>query len=140
MKLIRADEPWPEAIVCDHDAEGRATLEKYLGTTTTAARKTVLEGIQMVQARMRKAGDGRPRLFILQDSLVEKDPALVEKMQPTCLVEEIPGYRWDEKDGPGKKERPVKELDDGCDVMRYMVAAKDLGPGAPVLRSVGGRP
>ncbi len=135
----RWTEPEPYDVITDHDAEGRATLEKYLGVTTTAATKAVLEGIQMVQARMRPAGDGRPRLFILQDSLVEKDPELVERMQPTCLVEEIPGYRWDEKDGPGKKERPIKELDDGCDVMRYMVAAKDLGPGAPELRSVGGR-
>ncbi len=68
---------------------------------------------------------------------MERDAQLADRLQPTCLVEEIPGYRWDEKDGPGKKERPVKEQDDGCDTMRYMVADRDLGPGAPDLKWVG---
>lgn len=130
-------EPEPYQVICDHDAEGRATLEKYLGFSTTKAIKTVTEGIEKVEARMRPLGDGKPRLFILRDSLVEKDVQLADRLQPTCLVEEIPGYRWDEKDGPGKKERPVKEQDDGCDTMRYMVADRDLGPGAPELRWVG---
>ncbi len=53
-------EPRPRAIICDHDAEGRAVLERELGMGTTAAHKAVTEGIQAVQARMRKAGDGRP--------------------------------------------------------------------------------
>lgn len=129
-------EPEPFQVICDHDAEGRATLERYLGFSTTPAQKTVTEGIEKVEARMRPQGDGKPRLFILRDSLVEKDVQLANRLLPTCLVEEIPGYRWDEKDGPGKKERPVKEQDDGCDTMRYMVADRDLGPGTPDLKWV----
>ncbi|MCP2248746.1 phage terminase large subunit [Lentzea aerocolonigenes] len=120
-------EPEPYEVITDHDAEGRATLEKYLGISTTAADKAVLEGIERVQARMKRQLDGKARIFFMRDSLVELDRSLAAAKQPTCTVEEIPGYRWDPKDGPGKKDRPLKEQDHGCDCMRYMVAHKDLG-------------
>ncbi len=127
-------EPEPFEIICDHDAEGRATLEKYLGRSTTAATKAVTEGIEAVQSRMRRAGDGRPRVVLLKDSLVERDQDLVDRARPACTVEEIPGYVWDKAEGPNKKERPVKDKDDGCDGMRYVVAHRDLGPGMPGIR------
>jgi len=56
-------EPKPRAIICDHDAEDRATLERHLGLSTVAAHKSVSDGIQAVQSRLRPAGDGRQRLF-----------------------------------------------------------------------------
>jgi hypothetical protein len=34
-------EPQPRAVICDHDAEDRATLEKHLGLGTSAAHKSV---------------------------------------------------------------------------------------------------
>lgn len=129
-------EPEPSLIICDHDAEGRATLEKYLGWSTIAATKSVTEGIERVQARMKVQDDGKPRIFILHDSLVELDKELDNAKQPTKTADEIAGYIWDQADGPGKKERPVKFQDDGCDCMRYMVAQKDLGPGSPNWRAV----
>jgi phage terminase large subunit len=58
-------EPKPQAVICDHDAEDRATLERHLGLGTIAAYKSVNTGIQAVQSRMRAAGDGRARLFHL---------------------------------------------------------------------------
>lgn len=58
-------EPRPRAIICDHDAEDRATLERHLGLSTTKAHKTVSDGIQAVESRLRPAGDGRPRLFCI---------------------------------------------------------------------------
>jgi phage terminase large subunit len=123
-------EPRPVAIICDPaDAEGRATLSKCLGLPTKAAEKTVKAGIQAVQVRMRKAGDGRPRLFVLRDSTVMRDADLVEALKPASTVEEIPGYVWD-----GTKEAPVKEEDDGCDAMRYMVAEKDIKPAVGNIR------
>ena len=88
----RATEPAPQEVVCDHDAEGRATLERYLKIGTTAAWKDVQPGIQAVAARLRKAGDRRPRLFILRDSLVRRDGRLVEAKKPTCTAEEVDGY------------------------------------------------
>jgi len=56
-------EPKPRAIICDHDAEDRATLERHLGMSTVAANKAVNIGIQSVQSRLRLAGDNRARLF-----------------------------------------------------------------------------
>lgn len=117
----------PVAIICDHQAENRASLAKAMGRSTTPAKKAVTPGIEAVQARLRKQKDGRPRIFFMKDSLVEKDPDLVEAGHPTCTVEEIPAYIWD---GKGK-EAPVKEKDDGMDSTRYMVAELDL-KGGPV--------
>ena len=40
---------------------------------------------------------------------------------------------WAIKPGGELKEEPVKEMDDGMDAMRYMVAERDLG-GRPSVR------
>ena len=116
-------EPKPTAIVCDHDAEGRATLEAALGISTSPAHKSVLEGIEAVQVRLRDAGDGRPRLFLVREARVRVDDALSEVGKPTCTQEEIPGYVWSDK----TKEQPVKIDDHGCDAMLYVVAERDFG-------------
>lgn len=118
-------EPKPSAIVCDHDAEGREQLRRRLGVSTTPARKQVREGIQAVQSRLKPAGDGKPRLFILRDSLVEADPSLVEARRPLSTEQEIPGYAWDIRAGKPPKEEPVKDDDHGCDAMRYMVMYRE---------------
>lgn len=126
----RWTEPRPRAILCDHDAEDRATLERHLEMRTQAAQKTVSDGIQAVQARLRPEieHDARPRLFIFRDALVERDPELENVKAPTCTAEEIPGYIWlPPSPGRAAKEQPLKEQDDGCDAMRYMVAERDLG-------------
>lgn len=122
--------PRPQAVICDHDAEDRATLERHLGFGTVAANKTVSEGIQAVQARVRLAGDGLPRLFILRDALVERDDELKQAGLPTCTLEEIDGYVWKPKPGgtlPKEvPDEPLKKDDHGCDAMRYLVAHHDL--------------
>lgn len=118
----------PRAVICDHDAEDRATLERHLGMGTTAAKKSVSDGIQAVQARLRPAGDGRPRLFIMRDAPVKRDPVLVEASRPASTEEEFPSYVWAVKPNSGGdlKEEPLKEMDDGMDACRYMVAERDL--------------
>lgn len=117
------DRVMPRVIVCDHDAEDRATLERHLGVGTTAANKTVSEGIQAVASRLKFDGTGKPRLAIMKGACVERDSALAEMMHPTCTAEEMGGYVW--LDGR-LKEQPVKEKDDGNDTMRYAVAEQDL--------------
>jgi phage terminase large subunit len=113
-------EPEPRGIICDHDAENRAQLESAFGATTTAD-KRVSAGLEAVQSRLRLAGDGKPRLYILRDCLVQADPELVDSSKPISLQDELGGYVW------GKEETPLKEDDHGCDAMRYMVAERDLG-------------
>lgn len=129
------DEPRPRAVICDHDAEDRATLEKHLGLSTSAAKKTVSDGIQAVQSRLKVQPDGKPRLFILKGSVVERDSALAEAAKPTCTADEVPGYVWAVKPGTGGglKEEPLKANDHGADCMRYVVAERDLG-GRPRVR------
>lgn len=108
-----------EATVADHDAEDRATLARH-GVPTQPAKKAVKEGIQAVSERLRKAGDGRPRIFFLRDSLVEVDPELAEAEKPQCTEQEIDGYVWaPAQDGKAAKEEPVKLDDHGMDAMRY---------------------
>ena len=118
-------EPQPRAVICDHDAEDRATLEKYLKLKTTPAFKRVSPGIQAVQSRLKVAGDGRPRLFIMRGALVERDAELDEAMKPACTEEEVSGYVWAVKPGGTVPEAPVKENDHGLDAARYMVMARD---------------
>jgi PBSX family phage terminase large subunit len=121
-------EPKPRAIICDHDAEDRATLERHLGMSTVAATKNVSEGLQAVQSRMRVAGDGQPRLYIMQDAVQRRDPELVDAKRPACTADEIPGYIWaPSADGKPIKDEPLKMDDHGCDAMRYVVAEHDLG-------------
>jgi len=124
-KVLMAGEPRPRAVLCDHDAEDRATLEQTLGVATQPAVKKVLEGIDAVNTRFRDQ-----RLLLFRDARVYRDPELDDRHKPTSTAEEIPGYVWaDHK----SKDAPVKEDDDGCDAMRYMVAERDLG-GRPRVR------
>jgi PBSX family phage terminase large subunit len=131
-------EPRPVAVVCDHDAEGRATLEKYLKMGTTAARKDVEIGIQTVQARLKVAGDGKPRLMMFEDALAERDQRLYEAKKPTCTLEEFPGYIWAVKPGGEVKEQPLKENDHGMDTTRYTCQYEDRYAMAGTWRIPGG--
>lgn len=119
-------EPQPQWIVCDHDAEGRATLERELGLSTEAAFKTVTEGIEAVQVRMKE-----DRIFIMRDAVVRRDPALLDNKLPTSTQDEIPSYVWAFKANPGgatvERDMPLKLHDHGADAMRYFVAEIDLG-------------
>jgi hypothetical protein len=124
-------EPRPRAIICDHDAEDRATLRKHLGLATIPAKKDVSPGIQAVQSRLKRAGDGRPRLFLMRDAVVERDQELVDAGRPACTAEEVVSYVWDitpamVRAGKAPKEQPRKEDDHGMDAARYVVADRDL--------------
>lgn len=126
IKRLSAGEPAPRAVICDHDAEDRATLERHLGWGTTAAHKAVSPGIQAVAARLRPAGDGRPRLYLLRDALVERDPELDVQRKPSCTEQELEGYIWDTGGGRRTGEQPLKRDDHGLDALRYVVAQRDL--------------
>ena len=113
--------------IADHDAEDSATLRRH-GVANRSAKKDVGTGIQAVQARLRVIGDGRPRLYVFRDALVQRDQALAEKRRPTCTSEEFSGYIWQPAaDGKPVKEAPLKLDDHGMDAMRYMVMHLDLG-------------
>lgn len=132
-------EPRPRAVICDHDAEDKATFERHAKMATVNAHKAVTPGLEAVQLRMREAGDGKPRIFILRDALVERDQSLKEAGKPTCTAEEVTSYVWAKgPDGKPAKEEPEKKDDHGCDGMRYVVAEKDL-KGRPAFRALRSR-
>lgn len=121
---LSADERIEETI-CDHDAEDRATLDRY-GIRTIPAFKAVTSGIESVASRLRKAGDGKPRLFFLEDSLVEQDEELARLRRPTKTEDEMSVYSWPKgQDGKPIKEEPLKVNDHGCDATRYIIAHVD---------------
>lgn len=131
----RDREPEPVEIICDHDAEDRATLERHLGRSTVPAIKNVSEGIQAVAERLRLRGDGRPGLYICRNALIEHDPVLADAHRPVCAEDEIVEYIWDPaqyqshsvvRAGTTAREAPLKQNDHGMDALRYLVAQIDL--------------
>ena len=94
-----------------------------------AAVKDVQVGIEAVKARLMKAGDGQPRLFLVKNALVMRDPLCDEAKIPACTEEEIESYVWDKISGGRMGERlleePLKKHDHGCDTMRYIVMHVD---------------
>jgi phage terminase large subunit len=124
-------EPPPRAVICDHDAEDRATLERHLQLSTVAATKAVDGGIQLAQARLKRVGDGKPRVFFLRGGLYRRDRERAESGRPCATVEEFPSYVWATPAQTGTvaaaKERPVKDNDDGMDTFRYLCSELDAG-------------
>ena len=126
IKALSADERI-ETTVADHDAEDRATLERH-GISTIPARKEIRPGLDAVAARLRKAGDGQLRLFVMRDSLVEADPRLVEVKKPLTTEQEFDSYMWPKAaDGRAMKEIPVDDNNHGMDALRYAVMYLDAG-------------
>lgn len=137
----KADVWPPRAIICDHDAEDRATLERHLGFSTKPAIKVVSEGIQAVQARLKVGANGKPGLYICRDALAERDPVLADAHKPACTQDEVLEYIWDPSaartaTADTAKETPLKQNDHGVDAMRYLVAYHDVRgrPRARVFR------
>lgn len=129
-------EPKPRAIICDHDAEGRATLQRHLGLTTRRADKTVTTGIERTMERIRVAGDGKPRLFVFRNCLIERDSDMDDYKLPQGVSEEILSYIWAKTpDGKPNKEEPEKRDDHSMDAMRYLVMTLDKGK--PTIRGFG---
>jgi PBSX family phage terminase large subunit len=142
------------AIICDQDAEDRATFERHAGhpmDECTRGRETeisrrlkghhvptqpadksknsVRSGIEKVQNRLKVAADGHPRLFLFRNTILKRNTKLQSAGKPTCLEEEIGEYVWDKIDNTrlGEKllEMPKKVNDHACDAMRYLVSFVD---------------
>lgn len=124
MKMKR--EPRPKAVVCDHDPENAETFKKHTGLPYVLADKTDRKGgIQKVKSRLRVAGDGRPRIYIVRGCRTHpEDKALRTKAKPTTILDEIPAYVWNPD-----KDVPEDGDDHGADAMRYVTSHVDKGGG-----------
>lgn len=117
-----------QAILCDHDAEDRATLNLE-GIRTKPAKKQRLAGQRNVHDLI--AHKPKPKLYFFRNSLVEEDLELKMHKLPVRTEEEFGFYTWANKD----KEDMIKKYDHGMDTMRYAVhstmkKSKDLLYGA----------
>jgi PBSX family phage terminase large subunit len=123
--LSQFDPNGVETTICDHDREDRATLEEE-GIATEPAYKAISVGVQAVDDRMAIAGDGKPRIMIMRDSLDERDYHLDSAKLPTSTAEEVDGYVFKRgQDGRILKEQPIDKDNHGMDAMRYAVAYVD---------------
>lgn len=107
--------------VCDHDLEDRMTLEEN-GIPNEAAYKPILYGINKCNERFAVSEiDDLPRIFIVEDSLVEIDERLQRNKQPYRGEQEFDLYVWSNK----AKEAPVDAHNHFIDQLRYAVVWED---------------
>ena len=108
------------ATIADHDAEGRATLQRY-GISTIPAFKQITPGIEQLHTRIRNN-----KFYYVENALINYDQKLRDEHKPVDLPSEFECYVWaPTKDGKLAKEEPVKLNDHAIDALRYMVAYVD---------------
>lgn len=117
-----------DAWYCDPSEPQNIARLKAAGLNAVPAVNDLLPGIGAVQDRLIPAGDGIPRLFVLEDALIERDESLAEQSLPTSFAQELGRYVWAKNvGGETLKDRPVDAMNHGADSARYAVASIDLG-------------
>jgi len=111
-----------EAFACDPSEPAYIEQYRQAGLNAVAAFSRVRPGIDAVKQRLQLADDRLPRLFIVRDSLRGFDIALRAEHRPYAVEQEFPGYVWA---NTRSQEQPVKEIDDGMDIVRYGVGYVD---------------
>jgi hypothetical protein len=117
----------PRVVLYDPADPQAATLfQQATGLYLVPATKDIANGIQAVRARFQAAADGKPRLYYLRDSLVERDVVLADKKLPTCSAEEVDSYVWDTRGGQKRGELPMDANNHGMDCTRYLCTYLDV--------------
>lgn len=119
------------AIICDPSEPAYIEAYRSAGLNAIAGFNRVRPGIDAVQARLKVEDDGRPRLFVIRDSLRYNDDALFEERKIYAVEQEFLAYVWADRKA---KEEPVKENDHGMDMTRYAVCYIDNVGQAKKLR------
>lgn len=106
--LARA--PMVSRVCVDAAAAGLIADLRDVGLPAKGGKGRVKDGIDAVQALLKVAGDGRPRLTV--------DPSCVN------VTNEFESYVW-----KPEKDEPVKETDHAMDALRYLVETLTKGSG-----------
>jgi phage terminase large subunit len=107
-----------------------AYIEKFRmgGLDAIGAVNDIAPGINKIQGRLKIAGDGRPRLYVYEFALQERDESLANEHAPVCSEDEILEYIWPiAQDGKSLKEVPVDANNHAMDTWRYMAMYLDGG-------------
>lgn len=113
---------------CDPSEPAYIAQFQGRGLIAEPAFNSISLGINFLQARLRPAGDGKPRYFVYEYALKERDETLVASHKPFSIDGEMDTYVWPQaKDGKPLKEVPVDEFNHACDTARYACAALDGG-------------
>jgi len=117
-----------EAFACDPSQPAYIDKFKDAGLNAFGADNAVIPGINAVKKRL-----AEKRLFLVRDSLRQPDQTLIEAQKPHQIEDELPAYVWATKG----KEMPVKENDDGVDMLRYAIMHVDGRPSTKIVRAWG---
>jgi hypothetical protein len=98
------------------------------GLSMHRADNAILPGINALQTRLKPAGDGRPRFYVYEYSLRDRDESRDAAKQPVCFENEVNEYVWlQPKEGQAFKEMPAKNNDHSLDTSRYICRFVDNG-------------
>lgn len=96
-----------DATIADWEAEQRANLmDKGIDVTPAINCKSVVDGIDKVNARLKVKKNGRPSLYV------------VRKPETQPVIDEFFAYCWDDKTN---KEKPVDDNNHALSGIRYVV-------------------
>lgn len=124
-----------DAFICDPAEPAFIKLFRDAGLTAIEANNEVREGIDRMKARLKPAGDGKPRLTYYAHALENIDSMLEYTKRPIGTIDEITAYVWATSSaGKSLKEEPVKEHDHAMDVDRYIVNYLDAPAGIFLAR------
>jgi phage terminase large subunit len=115
-----------EAFVCDPAEPAYIEAFQNAGLSVVEGFNDILPGIGAVEQRLKVQGDGRARLYLVDDANREPDAELQQTKKSTGLIDEMDGYSWPvTPDGKPNKEVPADKDNHAQDATRYAVAYVD---------------
>lgn len=100
-------------VAVDAAAAGLIADLKNAGVRANPSKGRVLDGIQGIQNRLKKEGDGRPRLTISADC--------------KNLIGEFESYTWKRTPAGVVRDEPEKQFDHALDALRYFAIERQGG-------------
>ena len=124
-----------DATICDHDAGNRATFDAA-GIPNILAFKDIMSGINNVKSRLEVKGNGKPRIVLMKNALVETDKKLLAGSKPTSTEDEFAMYAWKKTKEGTDKDQPDDLVNHGLVCVSYGSAGIDSLGSSPVSVSV----
>lgn len=110
-----------ERWICDPAEPAYIQQFNRAGLSAVGAVNDIAPGIGFLQARLKPAGDGRPRFYVYEYALEDRDESLEQAHKPYCFEQEIDAYVWAQSaDGKPQKETPVDDANHALDCARYL--------------------